>query len=57
MLPKKTGKLTIQMDEMWYYVGSKANKKWILLAIDISDRSIVVAHIGVGGGWWRQLYR
>ena len=41
---KKTGKLTIQLDEMWSYVGSKtANKKWIWLAIDVSDRSIVDA--------------
>lgn len=46
---KKTGKLTIQLDEMWSYVGSKTNKKWIWLAIDVSDRSIVGVYIGVGG--------
>ena len=31
---------------MWSYVGSKTNKKWIWLAIDVSDRSIVGVYIG-----------
>ncbi len=36
----------IQMDEMWSYVGSKANKQWIWLAIDATTREIVGVHIG-----------
>ena len=31
---------------MWSYVGSKTNKKWIWLAIDVSERSIVGVYIG-----------
>ena len=43
---KKPGRLMIQMDEMWSYVGSKANKQWIWLAIDETTREIVGVHIG-----------
>ena len=32
---KKKGKLTIQCDEMWSFVGDKDNKQWIWLAIDV----------------------
>jgi hypothetical protein len=38
---KKLGKLTIQLDEMWSFVGSKKNKKWIWLAIDADSHEIV----------------
>ncbi|MEE3719190.1 IS1 family transposase [Tumidithrix elongata RA019] len=43
---KKIGKLTIQLDEMWSFVGNKQNKKWIWLAIDADTREIVGAYIG-----------
>jgi insertion element IS1 protein InsB len=43
---KKVGKLTIQLDEMWSFVGNKQNKKWIWLAIDADTREIVGAYIG-----------
>jgi IS1 family transposase len=43
---KKPGRLTIQIDEMWSYVWSKANKQWIWLAIDATTREIVGVHIG-----------
>lgn len=43
---KKVGKLTIQLDEMWSFVGNKKNKKWIWLAIDADTREIVGAYIG-----------
>ncbi len=33
---KKKGKLTIQCDEMWSFVGNKDNKQWKELAIDVS---------------------
>jgi len=29
--PKKKGKITIQCDEMWYFVMNKDNKQWIWL--------------------------
>jgi AraC-like DNA-binding protein len=31
---KKRGKLILEIDEMWSFVGSKRNKVWIWLAID-----------------------
>lgn len=43
---KKPGKLTIQLDEMWSFVGSKKNKQWIWLAIDADTREIVGVYIG-----------
>ena len=32
--PKKPGKLSLQLDEMWSFVGSKQCKQWIWLAMD-----------------------
>jgi insertion element IS1 protein InsB len=46
VISKKMGKLTIQLDEMWSFVGNKQNKKWIWLAIDADTREIVGAYIG-----------
>ncbi|MBW4579458.1 MAG: IS1 family transposase [Tildeniella nuda ZEHNDER 1965/U140] len=44
--PKKPGRLTIQLDEMWSFVGSKANKQWIWLAIDADSREMVGVFVG-----------
>jgi len=38
--------LTIQCDEMWSFVGSKQNKQWIWLAIDIETKEIVGVYVG-----------
>jgi insertion element IS1 protein InsB len=43
---KKKGKLTIQCDEMWSFVGDKDNKQWIWLAIDVLTKEIVGVYIG-----------
>ena len=43
---KKKGRLTIQCDEMWSFVGNKGNKQWIWLALDVGTREIVGVHIG-----------
>ena len=43
---KKKGRLTIQCDEMWSFVGNKGNKQWIWLALDVETREIVGVHIG-----------
>ncbi len=43
---KKPGLLTIQLDEMWSFVGSKDNKQWIWLAIDADSREIVGVYVG-----------
>jgi len=42
---KKRGKLTIQCDEMWSFVGNKNNKQWIWLAIDVLTKEIVGVYI------------
>ncbi len=46
MSDKPKGKLIIQCDEMWSFVGNKDKKYWIWLALDMSTREIVSAHIG-----------
>ena len=43
---KKKGRLTIQCDEMWSFVGNKGNKQWIWLALDVETREIIGVHIG-----------
>ncbi len=40
------GKLTVQCDEMWSFVGHKGNQQWIWLAIDVSTKEIVGVYIG-----------
>jgi insertion element IS1 protein InsB len=52
--------LTIQCDEMWSFVGSKANKQWIWLAIDEQRAEIVGLSIGArdrdgAEGLWQSL--
>ena len=43
---KKKGRLTIQCDEMWSFVGNKSNKQWIWLALDVKTREIVGVYVG-----------
>ena len=43
---KKKGHLTIECDEMWSFVGSKDDKSWIWLAIDVESREIVGVYVG-----------
>ena len=45
-LQKKKGKLTLQCDEAWSFVGDKANQQWIWLALDVTTREIVGVYIG-----------
>jgi IS1 family transposase len=52
--------LTIQLDEMWSFVGSKANKPWVWLAIDADSREIVGVFVGARSrqgaqGLWQSL--
>ena len=46
VIPKEKGKLTVECDEMWSFVGNKENKQWIWLAIDKDTREIVGVHAG-----------
>lgn len=36
----------IQLDELWSFVQKKANKKWVWLALNPSNRQIIGFHIG-----------
>jgi insertion element IS1 protein InsB len=52
--------LTIQLDEMWSFVGSKDNKQWVWLAIDAHSREIVGVFVGARSrqgakGLWQSL--
>ena len=43
---KVPGRLTIECDELWSFVGDKGNVQWVWLAIDAESREIVGAAIG-----------
>lgn len=43
---RNKGKLTIQCDELWSFVGDKANTVWVWLAIDQESREIVGVYFG-----------
>lgn len=43
---KSKGRLTIECDELWSFVGKKGNKQWIWLAIDRDTREIVGVFVG-----------
>ena len=42
----RRGRLTIECDEMWSFVGKKKNKQWIWLAMDKDTREIVGVYVG-----------
>ena len=43
---RKKRRLTIQCDELWSFVGSKADEQWVWLALDVETRLIVGCYIG-----------
>lgn len=40
----------IQLDEMWTFVGKRANKQWLWLALNPVNRQIVAFHVGGRSG-------
>lgn len=46
MSQKKPGRLTLQLDELWSFVGCKENKQWLWLAMDVDTREIVGVYLG-----------
>ncbi len=38
--------MTIQCDEMWSFVGRKANKQWLWIALNSETREIVGLYVG-----------
>ncbi len=52
--------MTIQCDELWSFVGKKANKQWVWLALDTETRLSVGCFVGSrdeagARGLWRAL--
>jgi insertion element IS1 protein InsB len=39
-------RLEAEADEMWSFVGKKANKQWILIAMDATTRQVLAFHVG-----------
>jgi IS1 family transposase len=39
-------RLEAEADEMWSFVGSKANKQWIWIAIDTATRQVIAFYVG-----------
>ena len=57
---EKRGRLSVQCDEVWSFVGSKGCKKWVWLALDIATREVVGVFVGSrdkagAEGLWRSL--
>jgi insertion element IS1 protein InsB len=38
--------LESEVDELWSFVGSKDNKQWVWIAMDVSTRQIIAFHVG-----------
>ena len=43
---RKKARLVLQCDEMWSFVGHKANKQWIWIALDADSREVVALVVG-----------
>ena len=41
--------LRVEADELWSFVGSKKNRQWVWLALDITTRQVIALHIGGRG--------
>jgi len=38
--------LKVEADELWSFVGSKDNKQWVWIALDVATRQVVAFHVG-----------
>jgi insertion element IS1 protein InsB len=43
-------RLEAEADEMWSFVGKKANKQWLWIAMDAKTRQVIAFHIGDRSG-------
>ncbi len=39
-------RLEAEVDELWSFVGNRANKQWVWLAFDSTSRQVVAFHVG-----------
>jgi hypothetical protein len=42
-------RLEAEADEMWSFVGSKANKQWIWMALDTETKQVIAFYVGDRG--------
>jgi len=38
--------LEAELDELWSFVGKKANRQWVSIAMDASTRQVIAFHVG-----------
>ncbi len=43
-------RLDAEMDELWSFVGAKANRQWVWIAMDATTRQILAFHVGDRSG-------
>jgi len=43
-------RLEAEMDELWGFVGKKANRHWVWIAMDATSRQIIAFHVGDRSG-------
>ena len=39
-------RLEAELDELWSFVGKKANRQWVWIAMDASTRQVIAFHVG-----------
>jgi insertion element IS1 protein InsB len=39
-------RLEVEADELWSFVGKKANKQWLWIAMDAKTRQVIAFHVG-----------
>ena len=42
--------LQVELDALWSFVGKKANRYWVWIAMDASTRQIIAFHVGDRSG-------
>ena len=47
--PQKKGKIILQCDEVWSFLGNKENQPWIWLALDVNTKKLLVNTNGKRG--------
>jgi IS1 family transposase len=45
-IPQETTELTIELDELWTFVGDKKHQYWVWIALDRQSRMIIAFHVG-----------
>jgi len=43
-------RLEAEVDELWSFVGKKANRQWIWIALDATTRQVIAFHVGDRSG-------